>query len=66
MITLREIGMGLQERIDFNYRAIISFNLGLILFGLAGILPPASGAFLHNLSTLAISMHAMTDVRKGA
>ena len=40
----------------------LSFNSALILLGALGILPPATSAMLHNLSTLGISLRSMTDL----
>ena len=54
--------MATQERIRFNYRMIISVNTALILLGVFGIMTPAATAYLHNFSTLALSLHSMTDL----
>lgn len=62
LITLRKLSMLLMKRVNANYRFIISFNLMLILLGVGGILSPATSALLHNLSTLAVSMHSMTNL----
>ena len=62
LVTLKQISNGLSRRIDMNYRAIISFNFSLILLGVFGVLTPASTALLHNVSTLAIGLHSMTNV----
>lgn len=62
LVTLRRIAAGLSERTQQNYRTIMSFNTGLILLGVAGIFAPQTAALLHNLSTLAIGMHSMTDL----
>ena len=62
LVVLRKISRGLTKRIDRNYRSIISFNMMLILLGVAGIIAPSTSALLHNMSTLAISVHSMTDV----
>ena len=62
MITLKNKSDALMRRIDTNYRVIMTFNSGLILLGIAGILPSAASAYLHNLSTLLISMHSMTPL----
>ena len=43
-------------------KPVLSFNSALILLGALGILPPATSAMLHNLSTLGISLHSMTDL----
>ena len=39
---------------------------GLIIFGVAGILPPTTSALLHNASTLAISLKSMTNLLPAA
>ena len=64
LLTLRKISMELMKRIDLNYRAIIGFNLGLIILGVAGVLPPAVSAFLHNSSTIAIGAASMRNYLK--
>ena len=62
LVTLRRIASGLSERTQQNYRTIMSFNTGLILLGVAGIVAPQTAALLHNLSTLIIGMHSMTNL----
>ncbi len=64
LLTLRKISAELMKRIHWNYRAIIGFNLGLIILGVAGILPPATSAFLHNSSTIAIGVASMRNYLK--
>jgi heavy metal translocating P-type ATPase len=62
LITLRTISDKLLCRIQRNYRFVIGFNGGLIVLGALGILPPATSAMLHNLSTLGISLRSMTNL----
>ena len=62
LVTLRRLSEALMARIHRNYRTIVGFNLGLIVFGVAGILPPTTSALLHNASTLAISLKSMTNL----
>ena len=62
LVTLKAIANALQKRVSSNYRFVLSFNSALILLGALGILPPAASAMLHNLSTLGISLHSMTDL----
>lgn len=62
LVTLRQISTALTERVHTNYRFILSFNLLLILLGVGGVLPPATSALLHNLSTLGVSLHSMTNL----
>ena len=62
LLILKRLSDALMARIHGNYRKIIGFNLMLIVLGVAGILPPATSALLHNASTLAISLESMTDL----
>lgn len=62
LVTLKRISMGLMKRINWNYRSVIGFNLGLIVLGVTGVLAPATSALLHNTSTLVISLKSMTNV----
>ena len=62
LVTLRRLGEALMERIHGSYRFIVGFNLTLIALGVAGVLPPATSALLHNGSTLGISLRNMTDL----
>ena len=62
LVTLRRLGEALMERIHGSYRFIVAFNLTLIALGVAGVLPPATSALLHNGSTLGISLRNMTDL----
>ena len=60
LVKLRELAMALMRRIDANYRFVIGFNGTLIALGVAGVLPPATSATLHNLSTLGVSLRSMS------
>ena len=62
LVTLKAIANALQKRVGSNYRFVLSFNSALILLGALGVLPPATSAMLHNLSTLGISLRSMTDL----
>ena len=62
LVTMRKISDALMARIHGNYRFIISFNMMLIILGVAGILPPTTSALLHNMSTLGISLKSMTNL----
>lgn len=63
--TLKLLANALMRRIDRNYRFVLGFNGGLILLGALGVLPPATSALLHNLSTLAVSLKSMTNLLEG-
>ena len=48
--------LGLYDQAD---QYVIGFNGALIALGVAGVLPPATSATLHNLSTLGVSLRSM-------
>lgn len=56
------IASSLLRRIQSNYRFVIGFNGGLIGWAPRGVLPPATSAMLHNLSTLGVSLRSMTNL----
>ena len=64
LVKLRQISLSLMKRIHSNYRFVIGFNGSLITLGVIGLLPPASSAMLHNVSTLCISLHSMSSLPK--
>lgn len=62
LVTLKALSDALMARIRGNYHFIIAFNGVLIALGVAGVLPPATSALLHNASTLGVSLHGMTNL----
>ncbi len=62
LLTLRDLSTGLMQRIRNNYNTIIGFNSFLIIMGMLGIFTPTTTAFLHNASTIALSMKSMTNL----
>ncbi len=62
LVILKKMGNGMMKRIHRNYRFVIGFNGGLIFLGLAGILANGTSAFLHNMSTLGITLESMTNM----
>ena len=62
LVTLKNLSSGLMGKIRFNYRFIVAFNTALIGLGVAGVLPPAVSALLHNTSTLGIGVRSMRNV----
>ena len=65
LVTLKEISSRLVKRIHSNYRFVLGFNSGLLVLGLLGVLAPGTSAFLHNMSTLGIGLHSMTNLLEG-
>ena len=62
IVVLRKLSTLLMKRIRFNYHTIVGFNTALIALGIAGILPPATSAMLHNGSTVALGLKSMTPL----
>lgn len=62
ILVLRMLSNRLMKRIHKNYRFIVTFNAGLILFGVGGILQPTTSALLHNTSTLYIGLKSMGNL----
>ena len=58
IVLLRRLSRLLMKRIRFNYHTIVGFNTALITLGVAGILPPATSAMLHNGSTVALGINS--------
>ncbi len=62
ILVLRMLSNRLMKRIHKNYRFIVTFNAGLILLGVGGILQPTTSALLHNTSTLYIGLKSMGNL----
>ena len=62
LIILRRISNRLMDRIDNNYRRIMLFNGGLIALGFFGVIPPATSALCHNVSTIYFSLDSMKNL----
>lgn len=62
IVTLKVLSNRLMKRINGNYRKIVGINSALIVLGVAGIVQPTTSAFLHNASTLGISLSSMKNL----
>ncbi len=62
ILVLRMLSNRLMKRVHKNYRFIVTFNAGLILLGVGGILQPTTSALLHNTSTLYIGLKSMGNL----
>ena len=51
-----------MERINKNYRFILTFNSSLLVLGLLGVLSPSTSALLHNASTMMICAKSMAPL----
>ncbi len=65
LIPMRQLACGLTRRIDSSYNFIVAFNSALIAGGIAGWLPSATSALLHNASTLALAAKNTTPLLEG-
>ncbi len=62
ILKLKQISNGLMLKIKDNYRNIMAINTGLIVGGIAGVIQPTTSAFLHNTSTIAISVGSTKNI----
>lgn len=62
LIRLKLLANALFNRIQGNYRKIVSINGGLILLGLFGAIQPTFSALIHNTSTLMIGLNSTTNL----
>lgn len=62
IVVLRQLSYALMKRIHRNYRFIVSFNSGLIMLGVTGVLAPTTSALLHNASTLMTGLRSMKNL----
>ncbi len=62
LVTLKLLATKLMRRIHVNYGVIAGFNTALILLGVMGIIRPTTSAWLHNASTLAITLRSMGNL----
>ncbi len=62
LVTLKQLSNHLMTRIRRNYRMIVGINTALIFLGVGGWITPPTSAFLHNMSTLAISLEGMKNL----
>ncbi len=60
LVTLKKLSTAMTRRVNRNFAAIIGINGALIALGVAGIIPPATSALIHNLSTIGISVKSMS------
>lgn len=56
--TAIELGRRTYQRIRTNYQTTIGLNTAYLAGGLAGFIMPATGALLHNVTTLGVAWNA--------
>ena len=62
ILDARSLGTGVMRKIYRNYALIVGANSLLLALGVSGVISPASSALLHNLSTVAAGVYALTPV----
>ena len=62
IVTLKRLSNAMMDRIQNNYRGIVTINTALIMLGVIGFIQPTTSALLHNTSTLAISLKSMGNL----
>lgn len=64
LVTLKRLSAGLIERINNNYRFILSFNTSLLALSLFNLITPALSATLHNTSTIGVGLYSLSKILK--
>lgn len=59
LVVARLMSLNAIKRIKINNMSAIGINSMLMLFGIVGLITPASSVWLHNLATLGISFNSM-------
>lgn len=66
IIEAREIAQDAMLRIKKNFRYIIGINSALMGLGIAGMVTPVASAFLHNATTILVTVNALKPYRIAA
>ena len=62
LVVLKRISDRLMPRMRSTARVGIGFNGAILLAGLLGLVTPGTAAFLHNASTIGLSLYNMTPL----
>ncbi len=62
LVVLKRISDRLMPRMKSTARVGIGFNGAILLAGLLGLVTPGTAAFLHNASTIGLSLYNMTPL----
>lgn len=62
LVVLKQISDRLMPRMHSTARIGIAFNGAILLAGLLGLVTPGTAAFLHNASTIGLSLYNMTPL----
>ena len=64
LVTLRELSVGMLNKINTNYHRILGVNGTLIALGMLGIITPSVSSLIHNLSTMLLGALSTRSVLK--
>ncbi|BBO17171.1 cation transporter [Candidatus Brocadia pituitae] len=63
ILEAREIAQDAMLRIKKNFRYIIGINSALMGLGIAGMITPVASAFMHNATTILVTVNALKPYR---
>lgn len=66
IVRLRQLSRDLMDRMDLQFREVMTFNTGLLTLGIAGIIAPATSVLLHNGSTILFAAQSARTYRLDA
>lgn len=66
IVRLRQLSRDLMDRMDLQFREVMTFNTGLLTLGIAGIIAPATSGLLHNGSTILFAAQSARTYRLDA
>ena len=66
IVRLRQLSCDLMDRMDLQFREVMTFNTGLLALGIAGIIAPATSGLLHNGSTILFAAQSARTYRLDA
>lgn len=61
-----DLGRATMSRIKENFTVSVGLNTGFLAGGLTGALTPATGAVLHNMTTIGVCLNAMRPPMSGS
>ena len=60
-----DLGRAVMKRVRTNFAASVGLNSAFMAGGISGVLQPAMGAVLHNLTTIGVCLNAMRPADNG-
>lgn len=60
-----DLGRAVMKRVKTNFVTSVGLNSAFMVGGVTGLLQPAMGAVLHNLTTIGVCLNAMRPADNG-